>query len=73
MDQRIQDAFEALLLREVIPALGCTEPIAIALATAKARAVLGTEPEQTTVLCSGNIIKNAMSVIVPNSHGLAGI
>nr|NLI48869.1 serine dehydratase subunit alpha family protein [Propionibacterium sp.] len=73
MDQPTQDAFEALLLREVIPALGCTEPIAIALATAKARAVLGVLPEQTTVLCSGNIIKNAASVIVPNSHGLAGI
>ena len=73
MDQPTQDAFEALLLREVIPALGCTEPIAIALATAKARAVLGALPDQTTVLCSGNIIKNAMSVVVPNSHGLAGI
>lgn len=73
MDRRTQDVFEALLLREVIPALGCTEPIAIALATAKARAVLGVLPEQTTVLCSGNIIKNAASVIVPNSQGLAGI
>lgn len=73
MDQRTQGAFEALLLREVVPALGCTEPIAIALATAKARAVLGAEPEHVTVLCSGNVIKNAMSVIVPNSHGLAGI
>ncbi len=73
MDRDTEDAFEALLLREVIPALGCTEPIAIALATAKARAVLGVPPEQTTVLCSGNIIKNAMSVIVPNAQGLAGI
>lgn len=73
MDRDTEDAFEALLLREVIPALGCTEPIAIALATAKARAVLGVQPEQTTVLCSGNIIKNAMSVIVPNAQGLAGI
>ncbi len=73
MDRTTEDAYERLLVAEVIPALGCTEPIAIALATAKARAVLGREPEAVTVMCSGNIIKNAMSVIVPNAHGLAGI
>lgn len=65
--------YKDILLEEVMPALGCTEPIAIALAAAKAREVLGEEPEKATVLCSGNIIKNAKSVIVPNSNGHRGI
>ena len=47
-----------LLRCEVVPAIGCTEPIAIAYAAAKARAVLGTMPEHTEIQCSGNIIKN---------------
>ena len=73
MDAATQDAYEQLLLGEVVPALGCTEPSAIALATAKAREVLGAEPATITVVCSGNIIKNALSVIVPHARGQSGI
>ena len=54
-------------------ALGCTEPIAIAYAAAKARQLLGEMPEHCTVHCSGNIVKNVMGVTVPNSGGLRGI
>ena len=73
MDAATQDAYEQLLLGEVVPALGCTEPSAIALATAKAREVPGAEPATITVVCSGNIIKNALSVIVPHARGQSGI
>jgi UPF0597 protein RUMGNA_00647 len=73
MDKKIYDTYIELLRKELVPALGCTEPIAIALATARARAELGNFPEEMTVLCSGNIIKNAQSVKVPNSGGLKGI
>lgn len=62
-----------LLERELIPALGCTEPIAIAFAAAKARDVLGVLPEQLVVRCSGNIIKNVKSVVVPHTGGMKGI
>ena len=54
-------------------ALGCTEPIAIAYAAAKARKLLGQMPEKCVVSCSGNIVKNVMGVTVPNSGGLKGI
>lgn len=57
----------------MIPALGCTEPIAIAYAAAKVREVLGCMPESINVDCSGNIIKNVKGVTVPNSGGLKGI
>lgn len=62
-----------ILKSEMIPALGCTEPIAIAYAAAKARAVLGAFPEKLELYCSGNVIKNVKSVTVPNSGGLTGI
>lgn len=62
-----------ILEHELIPALGCTEPIAIAYAAAKARAVLGCEPKHIEIRCSGNIIKNVKGVTVPNSGGLVGI
>ena len=65
--------FIRILEHELIPALGCTEPIAIAYASAKARAVLGKEPEHIEIRCSGNIIKNVKGVTVPNSGGLVGI
>ncbi|MGE5633307.1 MAG: serine dehydratase subunit alpha family protein [Caulobacteraceae bacterium] len=58
---------------ELIEALGCTEPIAIAYATAKAKAVLGKQPERMEVGCSGNIVKNVKGVVVPNTGGLIGI
>lgn len=62
-----------ILEEELIPAMGCTEPIAIALAAAKAREALGAEPEQCRVEVSGNIIKNVKAVTVPNTGGLKGI
>lgn len=62
-----------ILKEELVPAMGCTEPIAIAYAAAKAREVLGKTPEKVIAKCSGNIIKNAMCVIVPNTGDLVGI
>ncbi|QTL97431.1 serine dehydratase subunit alpha family protein [Iocasia frigidifontis] len=62
-----------ILKEELIPALGCTEPIAIAYAAAKAREVLNQEPIEVEVKCSGNIFKNVKGVIVPNSGNLKGI
>ena len=66
-------AYMSLLKEELIPALGCTEPIAIALAAAKAKKVLGEAPTHLEICCSGNIIKNVKGVTVPNSKGLKGI
>ncbi len=62
-----------ILRAELVPAMGCTEPIAIAYAAAKARAILDEEPQKISVACSGNIIKNVKGVIVPNSGGQKGI
>ena len=62
-----------ILRRELVPAMGCTEPIAIAYCAAKARAVLGCLPDKVTIAASGNIIKNVKSVIVPNTGGRKGI
>jgi L-cysteine desulfidase len=62
-----------ILKEELIPALGCTEPIAIAYAAAKAREVLGVLPDKIIAECSGNIIKNVKSVIVPTTKNLRGI
>lgn len=66
-------AYVQILKEELIPAMGCTEPIAIAFAAAKGRELLGALPDQVLVEASGNIIKNAKSVIVPNTGGLHGI
>ena len=62
-----------ILKEELIPAMGCTEPIAIAYAAAKVREVLGNNPDKIIAKCSGNIIKNAMCVTVPNTGNLVGI
>lgn len=62
-----------ILNEELIPVMGCTEPISVAYAAAKAREVLGKEPEKVLVQCSGNIIKNVKSVTIPNSGNLVGI
>ena len=62
-----------ILQRELICAMGCTEPIALAYCAATARAALGTLPERITVEASGNIIKNVKSVVVPNTGGRRGI
>ncbi len=63
----------AILTEELLPAMGCTEPIAIAYAAAKARATLGQQPDEVHIEVSRNIIKNVKSVIVPNTGGLKGI
>lgn len=65
--------FEAILKEELLTALGCTEPIAIAYGAAKARELLGAVPESMTVECSGNLIKNARAVVVPMTVELRGI
>lgn len=62
-----------ILKEELISATGCTEPIAIASAAAKARQALGCLPDSCEIEVSGNIIKNVKSVIVPNTGGLKGI
>lgn len=69
----IYDNYLKILSSELIPAMGCTEPIAIAYAAAKLKEVLGMMPEFMTVSCSGNIIKNVKGVVVPNSGGLRGV
>ena len=66
-------AYINILREELIPATGCTEPIAIAYAAAKLRETLGQVPEKILAEVSGNIIKNVKSVIVPNTGGLKGI
>lgn len=73
MDKKMYQKFTDILRQELVPALGCTEPIAIAYTAAKAREVLGRMPEKMRVLCSGNIIKNVKSVTVPHTNGLKGI
>lgn len=67
------DAYVQILKEELIPAMGCTEPIALAYAAAKAREVLGCLPERVQIDVSGSIIKNVKSVIVPNTGHLKGI
>ena len=67
------DSYVKILEEELIPAMGCTEPIAIALAAAKARETLGSMPLACRVEVSGNIIKNVKAVTVPNTGGLKGI
>ena len=69
----IQAAYIAILNEELVPATGCTEPIAVAYAAAKLRQVLGAQPERVRAEISGNIIKNVKSVVVPNTGGLKGI
>ena len=73
MDQRIMDAYSRILKKELVAAMGCTEPIAIAYAAAKCRQILGVMPQSCKVSCSGNIVKNVMGVTVPNSGGMKGI
>ena len=61
-----------LLRSEVIPAIGCTEPIAVALCTARAKEILGAEPDRITVYLSKNVYKNALAVGIPNT-GMTGL
>ncbi len=66
-------AYIQILKEELLPAMGCTEPISLAYGAAVARKELGTLPEKVVVIVSGNLIKNVKSVIVPNTGGLKGI
>lgn len=66
-------SYVQILKEELVPAMGCTEPIAIAYAAAKAREVLGGIPDQVRIGVSDNIIKNVKSVVVPNTNGMRGI
>ena len=70
---KIFEAYERLLRQELVPAMGCTEPVALAYCAAKARSVLGMVPDRVLAEVSGNIIKNVKSVIVPNTDGAKGI
>ena len=69
----LYNQFIAILKEELRPAMGCTEPIALAYAGAKAKDILGQLPTRIDVFVSGNIIKNVKSVVVPNTGGLRGI
>lgn len=73
MDQTIYRAYVDILQEELVPAMGCTEPIAIAYAGAIARQTLGVLPERAELVVSGNIIKNVKSVIVPHTGGRKGL
>lgn len=72
MNNATKSQIIALIHREVVPAIGCTEPVAVALASAKAAEVLGKEPEEIDVRLSANILKNAMGVGIPGT-GMVGL
>lgn len=73
LTQEEMNNYTVILHEELIPAMGCTEPIAIAYAAAKAKSLFKGDLERFTVNCSGNIIKNVKGVTVPNSGGQKGI
>ena len=73
MDARTYQAYVDILHEELVPAMGCTEPIAIAYAAALARDALGRAPEEVILAVSGNIVKNVKSVVVPNTGGRKGM
>lgn len=73
LSKEITQSFLAILSEELVAAMGCTEPIALAYAAARGREVLGAVPENIHAQCSGNIIKNVRCVRIPNSRGLTGI
>ena len=73
MDKTLYNAYVSILKEELLPAMGCTEPIAVAYAAAVAARELGAVPETVEIVVSGNIIKNVKSVVVPNTGGLRGL
>ncbi|MBR6286876.1 MAG: serine dehydratase subunit alpha family protein [Bacteroidaceae bacterium] len=72
MNKKERESIIALIKREVVPAIGCTEPMAVALCTAKATEKLGKKPASISVLLSANILKNAMGVGIPGT-GMVGL
>ena len=73
MNGLIKEVYTEILKEQLIPAMGCTEPVSVAYGAARMRALLGDIPEEMYVQVSRNIIKNAKSVIVPHTGGLKGI
>lgn len=73
LEKSLQEEFISIIKEELVPAMGCTEPIALAYAAARGREILGCEPERISAKCSGNMIKNVRCVTIPNSDGLTGI
>ena len=73
MEESLMNNYTEILQNELVPAMGCTEPIAIAYAAAAARKLLGEEVKEIKLCCSGNIIKNVKAVTVPNSGGQKGM
>lgn len=73
MDRELYNDYLNILKEELLPAMGCTEPIALAYAGALARNTLGKMPERVEIIVSGNILKNVKSVIVPSTGGLKGV
>lgn len=73
MKKEFYDKFIQIMKEELVPAMGCTEPVAIAYAAALAKEQLKESVKQVSILVSGNIIKNVKSVIVPNTNQLKGI
>ena len=73
MDKELYNSYVNILREELVPAMGCTEPIAVAYAAALARKTLGCLPEKVDIRVSANIIKNVKSVVVPHTGGLRGI
>ena len=73
MEKKLYDACIRVLEQELVPAMGCTEPIAVAYAAAVAARELPVLPEAVSIVVSSNIIKNVKSVIVPNTGGLHGL
>ena len=72
IDQETRERLIALVKQQVVPAIGCTEPMCVALCTAKATEQLGCRPERITALLSANILKNAMGVGIPGT-GMIGL
>ena len=72
MDTKRIERIIRLIHREVVPAIGCTEPVAVALCVAKATEILGKRPEAIELRLSGNMIKNAMGVGIPGT-GMIGL
>ena len=73
LSEKIIQDYKTILREELLVAMGCTEPIAIAYAAAAAREELGCLPDRVEIAVSGNIIKNVKSVVVPHTGGLRGI
>ncbi|MCD8040640.1 MAG: L-serine ammonia-lyase, iron-sulfur-dependent, subunit alpha [Clostridia bacterium] len=73
MERAVYDKYTSVLKAELLPAMGCTEPIAVAYAAALARATLGEMPQKVELCLSGNILKNVKSVTVPNTGSMKGV